>query len=484
MAIAPGFEYDLFVSYAHIDDEAPDGEPGWVTGFVKRLEPALHQRLGGAEALKIFFDSRATGANYRLPELLVAVKKSALLLVVGSPSYASREWPRQELAAFVEQTGDLSRLFMIECLPLGDGERYPAPLDNHIRLEFWKPTGKRNVPMPYSLVADAQEVKPLIHALAADIRNKLLSLHVLPATQPSVTPAAPPPAVVPGPPAANRMTILIAQTTDDVEDEADQLRRFLKQYEQEVTVLPRAGYPQGGDAFKAALAQDLSQSGLFVQLLGQRAGRLPPDLPEGYTRCQIDAAKAAGVEIMQWRRPDLDTGGVADQTYRAILTAETVVACGLEEFKRQVLARVRKPKPKPKPVLARSATVFINADDKDIKVAKEIERECLQHALTTILPMSGPSSEANRKDLTENLTDCDVLLFIYGDTTQDWIRSQLRFFSKIKPKREADPRLLAICSGPPPKPDIGMSFPNARIINCPDGWSLDPIRSLISELDA
>jgi len=92
------------------------------------------------------------------------------------------------------------------------------------------------------------------------------------------------------------------------------------------------------------------------------------------------------------------------------------------------------------------------------KVAKEIERECLQHAMTTILPMGGPSSEANRKDLTENLTDCDVLLFIYGDTTQDWIRSQLRFFSKIKPKRESDPKLLAICSGPPPKPDIGINF--------------------------
>jgi len=363
---------------------------------------------------------------------------------------------------------------MIECLPLGDGEHYPPPLDSHIRLEFWKPTGRRNVPMPYSLVADAQDVQPLIHALAADIRDKLLSLRLLtPAVAAPVSAAA-----------SARATVLIAQTTDDVEEEADQLRRFLKQYEQEVTVLPRAGYPQGGEAFKTALGQDLAQAGLFVQLLGQRGGRLPPDLPEGYTRCQIEAARAAGVEIMQWRRPDLDTAAVSDPAYRTILTAETVVASGLEAFKRQVLNWVRKPQPKPKAAQMREATVFINADDKDMKVAKEIERECLQHAMTTILPMGGPSSEANRKDLTENLTDCDVLLFIYGDTTQDWIRSQLRFFSKIKPKRESDPKLLAICSGPPPKPDIGINFPNARLINCPEGWTLDPIRSLISELDA
>jgi hypothetical protein len=117
-----------------------------------------------------------------------------------------------------------------------------------------------------------------------------------------------------------------------------------------------------------------------------------------------------------------------------------------------------------------------------MKIAKEVERECLANALTTILPMAGPSSEANRKDLAENLTDCDVLVFIYGDTTQDWIRSQLRFFSKGKSKRDAEPKLLAICSGPPPKADIGISFPNAHVINCPDGWNLEPIRTLISEI--
>jgi hypothetical protein len=88
-----------------------------------------------------------------------------------------------------------------------------------------------------------------------------------------------------------------------------------------------------------------------------------------------------------------------------------------------------------------------------------------------------------REDLTANLVECDVLVFVYGDTTQDWIRSQLRFFNKVRPKREAPPRLLAICSGPPPKPDIGISFPNAHLIKCPDGWNMDQIRSVFSELD-
>jgi hypothetical protein len=168
-----------------------------------------------------------------------------------------------------------------------------------------------------------------------------------------------------------------------------------------------------------------------------------------------------------------------------MLTAETVVASGLEAFKGQVLtwARQRRQEIRKTPFNSQSPTVFINADNKDMKIAKEIERECLQRAMTTFLPMTGPSSEANRKDLAENLTDCDVLLFIYGDTSQDWIRSQLRFFGKIKPKRDADPKLLAIWNGPPaPKPDIGVTFPNAHVINCPEGWDMATIRTLLAEL--
>ena len=97
--------------------------------------------------------------------------------------------------------------------------------------------------------------------------------------------------------------------------------------------------------------------------------------------------------------------------------------------------------------------------------------------------MSGPSAEANKKDLEDNLTQCDVLVFICGETPLEWIRSQLRYYSKIRYKREANPRLLMICSGPPPKGELGVSFPDAHLIECPDGWNLEPIRSLISGIE-
>ena len=44
MAIAPDFEHDIFISYAHADNRE-----GWVTQFEDCLESALRQRLGGAD---------------------------------------------------------------------------------------------------------------------------------------------------------------------------------------------------------------------------------------------------------------------------------------------------------------------------------------------------------------------------------------------------------------------------------------------------
>jgi hypothetical protein len=485
MAIIKGFEYDLFVSYAHSDNFGED-ERGWVTQFVNRLRAALIQKLGIPGEVMIFRDSGEVRANSRLPDLLAAARQSAIFVAIGSPSYVEHEWTLRELEAFADKLDDLSRVFLVECLPLNSHQHYPPPLNDHIRTQFWKPSGSRNIPKPLSPQGDADDFDTMMRTLATDIGEKLLALRLLPQAAKArlqsdsfSRTAAPGNRGAAAQTSAPKKTILLAQTTEEVEDESDQLRNFLQQYDAEIAVLPASGYPQGGEAFKSAFQLDIARTDLFIQLLGKRIGRMPPDLPEGYTRFQAQAAKSSHVPLLQWRRPDLDLGAVSDPAYRTMLESETVIASGLEAFKLQVLKEVRKGKEKARP--SKSGTVFINADSKDREVAKEVKKECLQNALTAILPWAGPQTEATRRDLEENLIDSDVLVFIYGDTTYEWIRGQLRLFNKIRPRREAPPKLLAICTGPPPKPDIDVSFPDAQLIECPSGWNLEAIRKLLAE---
>jgi hypothetical protein len=488
MAIVPGFDYDIFVSYAHTDDlvDAAEGPGGWVFRLVNLLERYLRQQLGGHQDLKIFRDRSETTSSSRVSDFPDLAKRSALFLAVGSPSFVHQEWTLKELAGFVEKNSDLSRLFLIECHPLGRNLNYPPPLDDNVRLEFWKPWGDNKIPKPLSAQEDREVYSGLVRRLAKEMGDKLEDMKLRPGRSTVASPGQNAPTSTKfnaseswNRPTQPRKSVILAQSTEDVEDETDQIRDFLRQYD-EATVLPVSVYPQGGDAFKAAFSADLARADLFVQLLGKRIGRMPPDLPDGYTRFQLQAARNANVPVLQWRHPDLNPDAVADPVYKAILKAETVVASGLEAFKQYLLREIRKEKAAPR--RPKHSMVFINADDKDLGIAKEVERECLQNELTTILPVGGSSAEEARIDLEENLIDCDVLVFIYGDTSLNWIRGQLKRYFKMRPRRESDPKLTLICSGPTPKPDIGITFPDAHLIKCPEGWNLEPIRKLLSEI--
>jgi hypothetical protein len=62
MAFIPGYDHDIFVSYAHVDNhfllENPRGREqpiGWVATLVKLLSKLLAQKFGRADAFSLWF---------------------------------------------------------------------------------------------------------------------------------------------------------------------------------------------------------------------------------------------------------------------------------------------------------------------------------------------------------------------------------------------------------------------------------------------
>ena len=293
MAFASRYRYDVFVSYAHADDTPDTSGVGWVSQFVACLEVALRQRLGGTDELRLYFDHSHLHANQFTDDLLAAARNSAVFLAIASRSYAMRDWTKRELDAFVRGADDLHRLFAVECLPLDDGEVYPAPLQDHKRVEFWHVnTPHSQTAMPLSAALDPLQFHRRIHDVADQIRRQLGLLRT--ASAKVAPPAAHADRTLPAP-AGPQRTVLLAQVTEDLEVEREQVRRYLEQYD--VAILPSGTYPQDGARFREAFESDLARADLFVQLLGGFVGRAPPDLPEGYTRAQFAAAAAHKVEF-------------------------------------------------------------------------------------------------------------------------------------------------------------------------------------------
>src|SRR5215475_6587321 len=80
------FDFDVFVSYAHLDDTAPAEEKkGWVARLHETLEWRLAQLLG--KPARIWRDPKLHGNDVFADMLVERVHHAAILLSVVSPRY-------------------------------------------------------------------------------------------------------------------------------------------------------------------------------------------------------------------------------------------------------------------------------------------------------------------------------------------------------------------------------------------------------------
>jgi len=478
MAYTTGFEYDLFISYAAVNDIEPvtDDGRGWVTMFVRNLEMVLASRLGGREKLRIYFDRRNLGGNHELQELLEAVGKSALFLAITSSAYSEREWTNRELETFLKGAPDSMRLFAAEYLPLDAGETHPRPLNDRKRLKFWDVDEMSSfAAMPLTLKDHA--FRNRIHDLADQIKKQLVAINTAEVVRPAIIRAAD--VIADDGARRSKGVVFLAQTTDDLEEERDQIRRYLEQFG--FLVLPEGDLPGGGEAFRTEIERDIKQADLYVHLLGPRAGRFPADLEDGYGATQVKVAREAGRKLLLWRHPELNLDAVTDPRQRTLLTDEAVVVCGLESFKATVRSRLEaRPKQEDRERQAPSM-VFIDASELDQDVLQVVRQEFEARRMSVAIPLFEGAAEVVREDLTENMKECDVLVFIYGMAPPAWVRAQMRLFSKLRPGTRAS--LVAIFVGPPDeKPaDIGFSMPDLHRVDFPERWSPERMREMIAE---
>lgn len=493
MAFVNGYEYDVFVSYAHADNEADALGDAWVSAFVQNLQTALEQRSGKVGQIKLYYDAQRLQGNHPLEEILKTVTRSATFVAVCSPSYATREWTRDELRTFVT-SGDPGRLFAIERLPLDANDRYPDPLNDYHRIPFWqKDQAEADIALPITPQLNAQLYYARVHKLAEQIRGQIVQMRdrvpppqeirVAPAvgqmpagpqSQPAQVAAAATPA--PAAVASGAKPVVVAQVTEDLEFEREQLVSYLGQYN--IPVLPAEPYPQGGPDFRQAVAEDLKRAGLFVQLLGPVSPRKTRDLPEGYLIAQNDLAVQAGVRMVKWRSPTLDLDRVLDKDHRAQLLGETVIMNGFESFKAEV---VRLATPPPPAVPHDDTVVFVNADIPDQDLAESVFKKLRDRKLPVILAQPHGKAKEVREDLERNWRECGAVILVYGQANPFWVRNQIMLYTRLKPERRALPKPFKLLYAPPEeKPSVGVALPEVDEVDCRAGLTPERVDQLLT----
>jgi hypothetical protein len=479
MSFVTQYKHDIFVSYAHVDDQPLEGaDRGWVTSLVRCVKTRMAQKLGRSDAYSLWMDHELSAHRPVTSQILETVRQTATLVVVLSPGYVASEWCQRERSTFLEllQERGVSRVFVVEREGVSDAAR-PQAFRDLKTFRFWvrdredRPPRILGSPRPDPT---DQEYYRQIDDLCLNVERALRALQLAPQparTRPS--PQAPMSESV----VAAQPTIFLAQVTDDLEPERNSIRRYLDQAG--VNVLPQNWYSLEPGSFREAAERDLSKCELFVQLLSELPGKKPPDLPRGYGWLQLELAKSAQTPVLQWCRPGLDAAAVRDEDHRALLQTGTVQAESLEEFRREIRRRVFE-EPAPQPERPLNAFVFVDMETADRPLAEHVCEVLDSYGADYILPVQSDDPAKSRQDLQQNLRTCDAVIVVYGSTTATWVRSQLLECRKILATRERPLQALAVFEGPPEHKDrLDLKLRGMQVLNCRKGLNRDALRDFL-----
>jgi hypothetical protein len=471
---------DIFISYADPDDHLPAPRDRWVSRLSDDLYRAIRYLL--KRDPELYFDEDCAEPNRDWNHIERLCTKARVFVAIASPNYLARDWPMRELNAYVAANKTLDGLFVVALSKLGKDAHPVLGPRTHLQCYPKDDRDTKELESAFPVPPDSPEFGKLVVKLATSIANYLKTL---PASTAAPEPKAAAPKVEPAAKAEPKVRsksapaprVLLAQCSDDLDNEYEAVRAFLEQMQ--IEVLPGTEYPRGGEEFSDAFAQDLAKATHFVQLLGPRPGRRPRDLPKGYVIHQADAALASKKPVLQWRGINWPADDAIDEDYVQVLKRETVIASTLEEFKSEVREMVTAP-PKVDSGRKKGFVVFVNAELADRGVA-----EWLRAELSSDYSVFHPKYDvegSNQDAAIEQLQDCRALLLLYGQAGMTWVNRQM--LEAIKLRGDALPG-GAVCMGPPTeKGPLNFSVPDIVELDCRNGdqWMIEPIRQRLAEL--
>jgi len=527
------FEGDAFISYAHLDDlELIEGRKGWVANFHRALEVRVAQLLG--KQPHIWRDPKLSGNDLFAETLVDRLKRVAVLVSVVTPRYLKSEWTLRELTEFFKaaeaqgglKVRDKARVFKVmkQPVPL---DKIPQELRAILGYEFFKTdpdTGKvRELDEVFGPDAQrdfwiklddlAHDLVALLEALEEDVQlapfvpDQMQQASSAGAGTPSAVapPAAAPTASAPGsapavaPPTVTRATVYLAETTSDVREQRESLRRDLQQHG--FRVLPEQPIPHEADEAMAAVQDALAQSRLAIHLLGKHYGLVPEGATQSLAELQYELATVRSTQgrfsRLLWIPPNLQ---VDDTRQRALLdrvrmdprigTHADLLETSFEELRTAAqdwLERDLAPAPvADAPDTGAAPQVYFVADQRDAdRIVPWCDALFDQH-LEVIQPIFDGDEAELRAFHEETLSSCDACLIFYGAGNELWLRRKLREIQKSPGYGRTKPAPLVWIAqiGPRTPEKERFRTHEATVVPQWDGVALEALRPFIAQLKA
>jgi hypothetical protein len=426
-----GFAHDVFISYTHTDDQ-PSAGRNWVTQFHIDLKERLESVSG--HTVDIWRDAEKLGASDRFNETIAqAVRNSAVLLVVLSPSYFNSAYCKQERQEFYDHILTATSAALGTKSPVVKVakffvslEKYPADLKELLEHKFYVQSGPTY--REFHLSED-DKVQRLYYSRVDDVAQEVAGLLT------ALEPAAP--AV------ESKGLVYLAEATSDVEQERDDLRRHLHQLGYEVEPRAELRLLPAAD-IRRFVSDSIQKARLVVHPVGAYFGVVPEGAEgKSLVQIQLELSRAdrrnGDLSRIIWVPEGLQPREPAQGDFLNQLRTE-YAGRGFEFLERpfrvlatQVEERLKAASPAVIEAAATSGVYLICHNDD--RVTAKMVRSFLfnQRCDVEWTPISIAAGELTGNPEHEKLLRRNrAHLVLHGDTKEGWLQDRIRELNAVR----------------------------------------------------
>lgn len=439
------FEKDIFISYAHIDDQPlVEGERGWVSEFHRSLEIRLAQLLGYQPT--IWRDIDLDGNHVFNEEILAQLPGIAIMVSVISPRYVKSEWCLREVNEFIKATekniglniNNRSRIFKAIKTPVGITQ-YPPPIQSVLGYEFFRldPEGKRINEFSHIFGPEAQrDYWTRLNDIAHDICALLEQMKESPSGE-GVALA----------PQTEKGTVYLAETTRELQENRSAILRELQEHG--YNVLPDQHLSLYADTYTAEIKQLMESAELIIHLFGASYGIVPEGSEKSIVHLQAETAAAISLATktprIGWLVSAQNSSDERQQKLIGKLKTDPelhagidIIESSLEDLKFAIhdkLEAIRREKEKKAANVTPAAPaisaggpkrIYLICDQKDLPAVTALEDTLFASGFDVLMPLFDGDLAQVREDHQENLKFCDGVIIYYGQGNESWLRTMMR----------------------------------------------------------
>jgi TIR domain-containing protein len=434
MSYLPDFDYDIFISYAHVDNEtAYEDEAGWVTQFRDHLEVQLSKRIGRIGAVKIWHDPSLEGSQLFDKTIQEGINRSALFLALTSAGYLASDYCRQELSWFNKKAKAESIGIAVD-----DRMRVFNLLLNNVSFDQWPEEYGRTSGYPFhdaerdddfGYPSDPkdklfqQQVRKLVDSI-----YKTLSLLKVKSEE-KRAPVIEKQSDV----ADDSFTVFIADTADTLRTLRKRVANELQQ--EGIRVIGNIPPPYESALHETEAIAQIAKARLSVHLLDNFPGREMPDQAEkSYPHCQAELGFDHARSQLIWVPQSLDIQSIEDDAYRIFLNQlengsrsesdYSFIRESPSSITREILERIEDLKAASQAATVPSAAL-VDTHFKDQLQALDLIRFLSDKNIQPFINPEEDDPRKNIKILEERLKQVTRLIIVFGTVTEEWVRARL-----------------------------------------------------------